>query len=44
MLQAFNERTIVAEMVFVFLSKGSIYTFEFILFEISNKISKYERL
>ena len=33
-LQAFNERKIGAEMVFILLSKCSIYTFEFIRFEI----------
>ena len=33
-LQAFNKRKISAEMVFIFLSTGSIYTFEFTLFEI----------
>ena len=46
MLQAFNETKIGAEMVFIFLSSCSIYTFEFILFEILNEkvsmIDKYD--
>ena len=37
MLQAFNETKIGAEMVYIFLSKCSTYTFEFILFEILDK-------